>query len=92
MKVSSRDVHKFYAQVNHYFWLPCPTCGEEFGGHEWGNVEGHDSTIPDREYPGDMSRGEGICPNCTALGVGCKAWADAGVSPHAACEFLVGAE
>ena len=23
-----------YAKINGYFWLPCPICGEYFGGHE----------------------------------------------------------
>lgn len=26
--------HKLYAKLNGYFWLPCPVCGEYFGGHE----------------------------------------------------------
>lgn len=29
-----RWLNKFYAAVNGCFWLPCPICGENFGGHE----------------------------------------------------------
>jgi hypothetical protein len=29
-----RWMHKLYAKVFGYFWLPCPVCGEYFGGHE----------------------------------------------------------
>lgn len=29
-----RLAHKLYANLFGYFWLPCPVCGEHFGGHE----------------------------------------------------------
>jgi hypothetical protein len=29
-----RWFHKCYAAVLGYFWIPCPQCGEDFGGHE----------------------------------------------------------
>lgn len=29
-----RFLHRIYARVFGYFWLPCPLCGEMFGGHE----------------------------------------------------------
>jgi hypothetical protein len=29
-----RFIHKLYAARRGYFWLPCPVCGREFGGHE----------------------------------------------------------
>lgn len=29
-----RFLHRFYAWAFGYFWLPCPVCGEMFGGHE----------------------------------------------------------
>lgn len=45
-----------YANLHGYFWLPCPLCGEEFGGHE---AHGNIATS-------DPSRFEGICPSCTA--------------------------
>lgn len=29
-----RWVHKWYAKLFGYLWMPCPICGEEFGEHE----------------------------------------------------------
>ena len=29
-----RWIHRLYAWVFGYFWLPCPRCGRLFGGHE----------------------------------------------------------
>lgn len=29
-----RWLNKVYAILLGYFWLPCPVCGKEFGGHE----------------------------------------------------------
>lgn len=29
-----RILHRLYAEKFGYFWLPCPECGEMFGGHE----------------------------------------------------------
>ena len=26
--------HWLYANINGYFWLDCPVCGEKFGGHQ----------------------------------------------------------
>lgn len=50
------------AWLNGYFWLPCPICGREFGGHE------SDATIPDpSRQPGG---GLMICPFCEAEGKG----------------------
>lgn len=39
-----------------YFWMPCPLCGHEFGGHEWRGY----LMLPGSE-PG-MSHG--VCPAC----------------------------
>jgi len=36
MKRAPRFCHKIYAWLMGYFWLPCPLCGEMFGGHESG--------------------------------------------------------
>lgn len=48
-----RWLHRWYANWAEYFWLPCPICGEDFGGHElitmWWKTRGS---------------GVGICPNC----------------------------
>ncbi len=30
-----RWCHRVYAWFAGYFWLPCPVCGQMFGGHEW---------------------------------------------------------
>ena len=32
-----RFLRKLYANVFGYFWLPCPICGEMFGGFESSN-------------------------------------------------------
>ena len=37
MKKLNRLYNRLYAFVNGYFWLPCPICEEEFGGHERGD-------------------------------------------------------
>lgn len=29
-----RFIHKMWAKLFNYFWLPCPICGRTFGGHE----------------------------------------------------------
>ena len=31
-----RLLNKLYAWLFGYFWLPCPVCGRDFGGHEAG--------------------------------------------------------
>jgi hypothetical protein len=30
-----RLLHRLWAWAAGYFWLPCPVCKQEFGGHEW---------------------------------------------------------
>ena len=32
-----RGLAQAYAYINGYFWLPCPICGENFGGFEHGD-------------------------------------------------------
>ncbi len=54
----SRARNKIYANLNGYFWLPCPTCGTPFGGHEWQNGQ----SIKLRE---DSPSNQGICPLCS---------------------------
>jgi hypothetical protein len=49
-----RWVHKLYAGMFGYFWLPCTLCGREYGGHEW--RKGH--AIYDES---DLNYGHGIC-------------------------------
>ncbi|MGW4663217.1 hypothetical protein [Streptosporangium sandarakinum] len=36
-----RRFHHAYATSHNFYWLPCPLCGREHGGHEGG------ATIPD---------------------------------------------
>ncbi len=48
-----RWLHRLYAAVMGYFWLPCPRCGRYFGGHEMGG-----GRIDHGGY------GEGTCPLC----------------------------
>lgn len=63
-----RRVHRAYAELFGYFWLPCPLCGEYSGGHEWYDRPGLPSTIPNPE--GGRGSGKGICPTCTLAGRG----------------------
>lgn len=55
--LEDRLSHKIHATRNGWFWLPCPLCGTEFGGHEITD------SIPDpARGPG---AGQCICPFCT---------------------------
>lgn len=55
---------KQYADLHGYFWLPCPRCGEYFGGHETGGG----TYIYEIAYRPDGtpcgSSGKILCPNC----------------------------
>ena len=51
----SRLLHKLYANFFGYFWLPCPLCGEMFGGHEWTSGGSIMTSWNTRE---------GVCSNC----------------------------
>jgi hypothetical protein len=63
-----RRLHHWHAATFGYFWLPCPVCGNEFGGHEWRRVDGRPDSI---HLPGDPSSTRtGICPRCTRAGRG----------------------
>lgn len=53
-----RRLHKIWADFAGYFWLPCPLCGEMFGGHEW-KTSALNSTIMTSWHTG-----KGVCPNC----------------------------
>lgn len=53
-----REPHERHARDRGYFWLPCPLCGREFGGHEI-----TDSIHVDGDRPGLFT---GICPVCSA--------------------------
>jgi hypothetical protein len=55
-----RKIEEKYARANGFFWLPCPLCGEPFGGHEvdWEAVH---TFIDSQDSPG---YGALICPRC----------------------------
>jgi len=57
--VKPRFLHRAYALLRGYFWLPCPMCGKKFGGHEWRTVN---ASIPIMGSPG---KGRGICQRCS---------------------------
>jgi len=54
-----RIVHYLWATWLGYFWLPCPRCGEEFGGHEW------DGTVLIIAKGDSFERGRGVCCACS---------------------------
>lgn len=53
-----RIVHRVYARVHGYFWMPCVLCEKPYGGHEI-----HDN-IPDPTMGEDWYTS--ICPACSA--------------------------
>ena len=67
-----RTAARLHAYLAGYFWLPCPNCGRMFGGQELATGTGHSTSIP---KPDGSGTGLAICPSCTALGVGDRAWA-----------------
>lgn len=52
-----RRFHRAYATLCGFFWLPCPLCGREFGGHQFGK------SVPDPMNP--PFGGVGVCPPCS---------------------------
>lgn len=59
-----RTLNKLYANFLGYFWLPCPLCGQMFGGHEVSfkyGASNHFIMI-------DWNRGEAACPDCARTG------------------------
>ena len=61
-----RWLHRIIAAVGGYFWLPCPSCGQMFGGHEWRPNSW--IFVVDPDHP-DGYTNMGICPVCTRAGV-----------------------
>jgi hypothetical protein len=53
-----RWVQHLYAVLNSYFWLPCPICGQDFGGHESGN----------RSLITAFGEGKTVCCDCVQNG------------------------
>lgn len=54
-----RQLHRAYARLLGYFWLPCPSCGREFGGHE---VVVSSFSV---DRVGEQRRT--LCPDCTRV-------------------------
>ena len=48
-----RFINHIFAYLLGYFWLPCPICGRNFGGHEWSNT-----------LLSSTGHGKGVCPKC----------------------------
>jgi hypothetical protein len=64
-----------------YFWVPCPGCGEPFGGQEVDDTH-HFASIPGGEDDHRL-----ICPSCTNSGVGCRAHAGTWIH-DGGCDFV----
>lgn len=56
-----RWVHRGYANLLGFFWLPCPLCERYSGGHEWDGFNPR-ANIPVPREPGHF---KGVCPSCT---------------------------
>ncbi len=63
---SLRRAHRWYANRNHLYWLPCVLCGVPYGGHEGRRVAGRPDQVPDPTHGGWQT----ICPRCTKAGRG----------------------
>lgn len=81
----SRLLAKWYAYWAGYFWEPCDSCGQMFGGHERSRTKHFDSIVVGQS--GTVTRGRVICTGCTAAGVGCRSHAEYDVY-HFACQYV----
>ena len=61
-----RWAHHAYAWTLGYFWIPCPRCGKEFGGHE--HVFRDEELWQEPWEPGHWGRYKILCPACTRAG------------------------
>jgi len=59
-----RILHKWYAKLNHYFWLPCPVCGRYFGGHEKHGKQGIITKREKNEHGAEYEYSTGVCEYC----------------------------
>jgi predicted RNA-binding Zn-ribbon protein involved in translation (DUF1610 family) len=57
MKSKPRFIQWIKAFLGGYFWLPCPICGENYGGHEWTG-----GSLMTSETAGKM-----VCPDCNEI-------------------------
>lgn len=57
-----------WAEVGGYFWLPCPICGQMFGGFEaagtWHDGPGEEVYNEEGRWIGGWNTGVGVCPSC----------------------------
>ncbi len=67
-----RLYHRIRAFLTGYFWLPCPSCGRMFGGHEEGGGTLWSGT-PD--LPGV---GRTCCPRCPHDRYAGRSWSSSG--------------
>jgi hypothetical protein len=69
-----RSAHRLWAHRRGYFWMPCPLCGRDFGGHESRSIAGKPASVPDPTCPPRGPCGPlmsvTICPPCTRAGRG----------------------
>src|ERR1035437_4571241 len=55
-----REGHHKFALSHGFFWVPCPICGKNYGGHEWKTEENrYRNSLMSSAFSGS-----GICPNC----------------------------
>ena len=71
-----RLYNNFRALVGGYFWLPCPLCGQKFGGHEILQTREHANNVPITEPDQPYVSKRVICPDCTQDGAGDRAWSE----------------
>lgn len=55
-----RGLNKLFARLRGHFWIPCPACGREFGGHE------HEGDYLVITEPNGVVRRKAICRDCAA--------------------------
>lgn len=53
LRARPRWLQELKAEAGGFFWVPCPMCGEAFGGHEWAG-----------ELMDTRESGRGVCANC----------------------------
>jgi hypothetical protein len=52
-------LHMIWAKLGGYFWMPCPKCGEMYGGHQ---IEPFGATVT--LYEADGPHAYCVCPRC----------------------------
>lgn len=64
--VLPRFVHRWWAHWRGYFWVPCPRCGDYFGGHEFVAPTG--PVLIRIGDDGQWPTYKVLCPSCTRAG------------------------